>query len=134
VWLGSVLRLHIYQLKVMSMYRAAHINADALIEVAISWYWTRVVICLCVLMFCDKHSFQMVTMLVSAARPIHSGRYKHVPVFNNTAGKCTVLFWCNFITGYCAICLGHLRSHLQGDMNRNTIVITKVSVPFHYCK
>jgi hypothetical protein len=53
-----------------------------LMDVAVLWYSTRMQICLSVLMFCDKHLLQLVTMLVSAPCPIRNSWYKHVPVYN----------------------------------------------------
>ena len=81
-WLGSVLWLRLHLLQVMGRYRAVQKKAHALMDVAVLWYSTRMQICLCVLMFCDKDLFQLVTMLVSAPCPIRNSWYKHVPVYN----------------------------------------------------
>jgi len=81
-WLGSVLWLSIRLLQVIGRYSSVQRKAHALIDVTVSRYSTRVQICLCVLMFCDKHLFRLVTMLVSAPCPIHNSWNKHVQVYN----------------------------------------------------
>jgi hypothetical protein len=46
--------------------------------------------------------------------------------YNINTNKSTTIFRCSFITTYPPTRFGHLRGHLQGGINKNTITFTKV--------
>jgi hypothetical protein len=45
--------------------------------------------------------------------------------------KCTIISRCSLITTHPPTCFGHLRGHIQGGINKNTITFTKEPEQFH---
>jgi hypothetical protein len=53
---------------------------------------------------------------------------------NINTNKWILIFWCRLIERYSPTCFAHLCEHLQGGMNKNTIIITEVLEPFNHLR